>query len=92
MNQEPLYDQVVIKPNPVQTKSAGGIAIPQDQQEKPSIGVVIAVGAGIKDRPMAVKVGYTAFYIKGAGVPFVEESELYLIMKDTSILMQSKEG
>ena len=54
---KPLADRVLIEPQEAQTKTAGGIYIPDTAKEKPQQGKVIAVGPGKKDEPMEVKAG-----------------------------------
>lgn len=88
MNIEPLYEQVLIKPYETEKQTTGGINIPETLQERPSKGLVIAVGSGLTERPMKVNVGYTAFYIKGAGTQIEEDGEKYLLMRDKEILAQ----
>ena len=46
MNIKPLHDKVLIKRVDEETKTAGGIIIPDTAKEKPSEGVVEAVGNG----------------------------------------------
>ena len=62
MKIRPLHDRVVIRRVEEETKTAGGILLPGSAAEKPSQGVVVAVGNGIiKEsgdvRPLDVKVG-----------------------------------
>jgi len=88
MNIEPLYEQVLIKPYETEKVTAGGVKIPETLQERPSKGLVVSVGCGLKERPMEVKVGWTAFYIKGAGTQIEEDGEKYLLMRDKEVLAQ----
>lgn len=46
MKIRPLQDRVVVKRNEEETKTAGGIVLPGSAAEKPSKGVVVAVGPG----------------------------------------------
>ena len=48
MNIRPLQDRVVVRRTEEETRSAGGIVIPDSAAEKPSQGEVIAVGPGKK--------------------------------------------
>ena len=48
MSIRPLQDRVVVRRTEEETKSAGGIVIPDSAAEKPSQGEVIAVGPGKK--------------------------------------------
>ena len=64
---KPLADRVLIKVSEAETKTASGIIIPDNAQEKPQKGTVIAVGKGTKENPMSVNVGDTVLYGKYAG-------------------------
>jgi len=48
MKFRPLHDRVVVQRVKEDTKSAGGIIIPDTATEKPSEGKVVAVGPGIR--------------------------------------------
>jgi chaperonin GroES len=86
MSVTPLHDRVIIKPTPAESKTAGGIIIPDTAKEKPQRGTVIAVGAGKKDEPMTVKVGDTVLYGKYAGTEIPVGGEDVLIMRESDIL------
>lgn len=81
----PLHDRVIVKPMEAETKTAGGIIIPDTAKEKPSKGSVIAVGTGKKDEPMTVKVGDTVLYGKYAGTEINVDGEELLIMRESDI-------
>ena len=49
MTIKPLADRVLIEPAPAETKTIGGIIIPDTAKEKPLQGTVVAVGQGTKD-------------------------------------------
>ena len=59
---KPLADRVVIEAQPAETKTAGGIIIPDTAQEKPQKGKVMAIGTGTKDEEMKLKVGDVVLY------------------------------
>lgn len=86
MNIKPLADRVLVKPAPAETKTVGGIIIPDSAKEKPLKGEVLAVGNGSKDEEMILKVGDTVLYTKYAGTEIEVEGEKYLIMKQSDIL------
>ena len=86
MEIKPLADRVLIKPAPAETKTIGGIIIPDTAKEKPLKGEVVACGNGTKDEEMVVKVGDTVLYGKYAGQELEFEGEKYLIMKQGDIL------
>ena len=86
MNVRPLADRVLIEPAPAETKTVGGIIIPDTATEKPLKGQVIAVGNGTKDEEMVLKVGDTVLYGKYAGTELEVEGEKYLIMRQSDVL------
>lgn len=85
---EVLHEKILVEPMEAQSISIGGVDIPLDLQKKPSKGIVIAVGCGLKDRPMIIKEGATIFYIYGAGTAIEHEGKQYLAMRDIDCLIQ----
>ena len=63
MRFKPLRDLILVRPVPVETKSAGGILIPDQAQERPQEGEILAVGPGA----VSAQVGDTVFYGKYHG-------------------------
>ena len=86
MEIKPLADRVLVKPAPAETKTIGGIIIPDTAKEKPLKGEVVACGNGTKDEAMVVKVGDTVLYGKYGGQELEFEGEKYLIMRQSDIL------
>ena len=86
MNLKPLADRVVIEPKPAETKTAGGLIIPDNAKEKPLEGVVVAVGPGTSEVKMEVKNGDTVLYGKYAGTEITVDGKEYLIMRQNDIL------
>ncbi len=86
MNVKPLSDRVIVLPNPAETKTAGGLIIPDTAKEKPLAGKVIAVGPGTSEVKMEVKPGDEVLYGKYAGQEIQLDGETYLIMKQNDIL------
>jgi len=84
MKVTPLVDRVLIKVQESETKTAGGIIIPQTAQEKTQTGVVIAVGTD-KD-VIKVKEGDKVMYDKYAGTQVKIEGVEHLIVKMADIL------
>ena len=82
----PLADRVLIEPKEAETKTAGGLYIPDTAKEKPQQGVIVAVGPGKKDEPMEVSVGETVLYGKYAGTEVTVDDKKYLIVKQSDIL------
>ena len=88
---KPLQDRVLIKRLDENTKTAGGIIIPDTVKEKPSEGMVEAVGPGMvtpdgKLMPMTVKVGDKVLFGKWAGTEIKVKGEDRLIIKESEIL------
>ncbi len=83
---KPLADRVIVKQLPAESKSAGGITIPDDAKEIPNRGTVLAVGTGTPEHPMLVKVGDMALFGKFAGTEIEHEGENLLILKQADIL------
>jgi chaperonin GroES len=81
-----LHDRVIVRAAEAETKTAGGIIIPDTAKEKPQRGVVVAVGTGKKDEPMTVKPGDTVLYGKYAGTEITVGTEELLIMRESDIL------
>ncbi len=91
MKVRPLQDRVVIKPLIGETKTAGGIIIPDNAQEKPVEGQVIAVGNGrvLKDGKVVkpeLKAGDRVLYSKYAGNEIKISGDDHLIMREDDVL------
>lgn len=85
VNIQPLADRVVIEAAPAETKTASGIIIPDNAQEKPQKGTILAVGNGKPEEPLTVKVGDTVLYGKYAGTEVNIEGKDLLIMRESDI-------
>ncbi len=86
MNIKPLADRVLISPAPAETKTVGGIIIPDTAKEKPLQGTIVAVGTGTKDEEMLLQVGDNVMYGKYAGTEIELEGEKYLIMRQSDVM------
>lgn len=86
MTVKPLADRVLIEPAPAETKTVGGIIIPDTAKEKPLKGTVIAVGPGTKDEDMQLKEGDVVLYGKYAGTELDVDGEKYLIMRQSDVV------
>ncbi|MCQ2344376.1 MAG: co-chaperone GroES [Paludibacteraceae bacterium] len=82
----PLADRVLIEPTAAETKTVGGIIIPDTAKEKPLRGTVMAVGRGTKDEEMILKPGDVVLYGKYAGTEIELDNEKYLIMRQSDVL------
>ena len=86
MNIKPLADRVLVKPAPAETKTIGGIIIPDTAKEKPLKGEVVAAGHGTKDEEMVLKAGDKVLYGKYNGQEIEIEGEKFLIMRQSDVL------
>ena len=88
---QPLADRVLVKALEAETKTRGGIVLPDTVKEKPQKGEIIAVGTGkfLEDgtkKNLEVKVGDKVLYGKYAGTEIKVEDEEYLILREEDIL------
>jgi chaperonin GroES len=91
MKFRPLHDRVVVKRLEGESKSAGGIIIPDTAKEKPMEGEIIAVGPGGRDEkgaltPLDVKAGDRVLFGKWSGTEVKLDGVEYLIMKESDIM------
>jgi chaperonin GroES len=91
MSLSPLADRVVIKPLEPETKTAGGIIIPDNAKEKPQRGEVVAVGPGKTDDKgnvikLELKVGDKVLYGKYAGTEVNVDGADLLILRESDVL------
>jgi chaperonin GroES len=91
MNLRPLQDRIIVKRVEEETKTAGGLFIPETAKEKPQRGEIVAVGNGKKTEdgkvlPLDVKVGDLVLFGKYAGTEVKVDGEDYLMMREDDIL------
>ena len=91
MGFQPLHDRVLLRRVGEEEKSAGGIIIPDTAQEKPSEGIVVAVGSGVRAddgsiRKLDVKTGDRVLFGKFGGTDVKVDGEDLLILRETDIL------
>ena len=87
----PLHDRVVVKRIDAETKTKGGIIIPDSAKEKPQEAKVIALGSGKKDEdgkviPFEVKVGDTVLNSKYGGTEVKLGEKKYTLVREDDIL------
>ena len=87
----PLHDRVLVRRVEAEEKSAGGIIIPDTAKEKPSEGVIVAVGPGARDdsgkiTALDVKAGDRVLFGKWSGTEVKVDGEDLIIMKESDIL------
>lgn len=90
MNLKPLHDRIVVKTLDAETKTASGIVIPDNAQEKPTTGKVLAVGQGrILDNgttvSLTVQVGDEVLFGKYAGQTVKVGGEELTVLKEEDI-------
>ena len=91
MNIRPLNDRVLVKRLEEETKTAGGIIIPDSAKEKPAEGEIVAVGPGkLNDKgervALQVKAGDRVLFSKYGGTDVKIEGADFLIMREDDIL------
>ena len=90
MKFRPLHDRVVVRRIEENTKTAGGIIIPDTAKEKPIQGEVVAVGPGARDDagrlvPVDVKKGDKVLFGKWSGTEVKIDGHELVIMKESDI-------
>ena len=91
MKFRPLHDRVVVRRVEQESKSAGGIIIPDTAKEKPMEGEIIAVGPGGRDEsgkliPIDLKPGDRILFGKWSGTEVKIDGEELLIMKESDVM------
>ena len=91
MKFRPLHDRVLVKRVESDTKTKGGIIIPDTAQEKPMEGKVISVGSGVRGEDgkivaLDVKKGDRILFGKWSGTEVKLDGEDLLIMKESDIM------
>jgi chaperonin GroES len=91
MNFRPLHDRVVVRRIEGESKTKGGIIIPDNAKEKPQEGEIVAVGPGARDEAgkinaLDVKAGDRILFGKWSGTEVKIDGEDLLIMKETDIM------
>ncbi|TYC49402.1 co-chaperone GroES [Rhodobacterales bacterium] len=91
MTFRPLHDRILVRRIEAETKTAGGIIIPDTAREKPSEGEILAAGPGArKDNgelvPLDVKPGDRILFGKWSGTEIRLDGEDLLIMKESDVM------
>ena len=87
----PLHERLLVERIEEESKTAGGIIIPDTAKEKPMKGKVIAVGNGSRNekgeiRPLDIKIGDLVLFAKWGGTEVKIDNAEYLIMKESDVL------
>lgn len=91
MKFRPLHDRVLLRRVEQESKTAGGIIIPDTAKEKPMEGEVLACGTGFRDDngnvvALDVKAGDRVLFTKWAGTEVTIDGEELLVMKESDIV------
>ena len=91
MKFRPLHDRILVKRIEAETRSAGGLIIPDTAKEKPFEGQVIATGPGRRMddgtiRPISLAAGDRILFGKYAGDEFKLDGEEHPIIREDDIL------
>ena len=88
---QPLHDRIVVEASAKEERTAGGIILPDNAQEKPQRGKVLAVGPGKRLdsgqlSAMDIKTGDTVLYGKYGGTEVTVEGKDYIILRAEDVL------
>lgn len=91
MNVRPLFDRILVQRSQESTKSAGGLFLPETAKDKPSEGVILAVGNGkLNDdgsvHDLQVEIGDRVVFGRYAGTEIKVDGEERLILREEDIL------
>jgi chaperonin GroES len=91
MKFRPLHDRVLVRRLEGESKTAGGVIIPDTAQEKPQEGEIVAVGSGARSEdgkvtPLDVKKGDKILFGKWSGTEVKIDGEELIIMKESDVM------
>jgi chaperonin GroES len=91
MKVRPLHDRVLVERIEAESKTAGGIIIPDTAKEKPAEGKIVAIGEGSRDESgkriaMDVKIGDRILFQKWGGTEVKVDGKELVILKESDIL------
>jgi chaperonin GroES len=91
MKVRPLYDRILVKRVEEETKTSGGLFIPDTAKEKPQQGLIVAVGNGkVQEdgslRKLDVKAGDKILFTKYSGSDIKIEGDEHLILREDDVL------
>jgi chaperonin GroES len=90
-NIRPLHDRILIKRVEAESKTPGGLFIPDNAKERPIEGLVVAVGEGARNKdgeriPLDVKTGDRVLFAKYSGTEVKSIGEDHMILREEDIL------
>jgi chaperonin GroES len=83
---KPLGSRIVIRAVDEESRTEGGLYIPDTAKEKPQSGMVVAVGEGTEDVSITIKVGEKVLFPKYSGTEIKIGNEEYIIMDFEKVL------
>lgn len=91
MNIRPLHDRILVKRLEEESKTAGGIYIPDTAKEKPIKGTVVAAGSGKRDKngatvALEIKAGDKILFSKYSGTEVKIDGDEHLILREDDVL------
>jgi chaperonin GroES len=91
MKFRPLHDRIALRRVEGDTKTTGGIIIPDTAAEKPQQGEVIAVGPGARGEdgkivPLELKPKDKVLFAKWSGTEVKIDGQELLIMKESDVM------
>ena len=90
MNFKPLFDRVVVEPNIKENVTESGIVLPETSQERPQVGVVVAVGDGEnldnQQVEMKVKIGDKILFNKYSGNELKLDGKTYIVLRQIDVI------
>lgn len=87
----PTRGYVLVEPEKAEQKTASGLYLPDNAQEKPQKGVVIEVGEALTNRggapiPKPAAIGERVYYKRWGGEEIQEDGKEYKLVKFEDIL------
>lgn len=86
----PLFDRVIIKPEIQSSTTKSGIVLPSTSQERPQIGVVLALGSGVdfdgNNIGMQVKIGDKVLFNKFSGNEIKVDDETLIVLRQIDLI------
>jgi chaperonin GroES len=88
---EPLADRILVKPDPSDEKTPGGIYLPDQSKERPMLGTVVNVGPGTKDKkgerkPVGLNPGDRIAFAKLGGDEYEQDGEKHVVISREAVL------
>ena len=86
----PLFDRVIIKPEIQSSTTKSGIVLPSTSQERPQIGVVLALSSGVdfdgNNIGMQVKIGDKVLFNKFSGNEIKVDDETLIVLRQIDLI------